>query len=167
MFDATESVERLSNLVGVMGPGPAATWLDLGEEDVLLMSKGDLTMSEEIAARVERVCEKVSDFDPGGIEGMRVDATAPVMALDVDGDGVADVDMAIMAGTRGMSWASEMDKKRVNLRSNWALAVATQFRIGLTYQEHVAALGLVTQIELALIAYFQESMPTAGMEWDN
>ena len=38
----------------------------------------------------------------------------------------------------------------------------TMFRLGMTHPERVAALGLVTQIELALIAAFRESVPDLG-----
>ena len=56
----------------------------------------------------------------------------------------------------------EQDKKRVSLRNARALAVMAMFRLGMSYEEHVAALGLVSQIELALIAYFRESVPEPG-----
>lgn len=37
----------------------------------------------------------------------------------------------------------------------------------MSYQEHVAAQGMVTQVELALIAYFHESVPDPGCERDS
>ncbi len=40
------------------------------------------------------------------------------------------------------------------------------FRLGMSYEEKVAALGLVSQIELALIAYFRESVPEPRQTWD-
>ena len=43
----------------------------------------------------------------------------------------------------------------------------TMFRLGMSYEEKVAALGLVSQIELALIAYFRESVPKPGQTWDS
>ena len=86
------------------------------------------------------------------------------MAMGLDGDGeLAGVGVV----SPGMGWAEEMERKRVSLRSARALALITQFRLGMSYQEHVAALGLVTQVELALISFFQESVPEPGVEWDS
>ena len=64
------------------------------------------------------------------------------------------------------SWGEEIERKRISLRSARALALISQFRLGVKYQERVAALGLVTQIELALISFFQESAPEPGVAWD-
>ena len=61
----------------------------------------------------------------------------------------------------------EQDKRRIALRNARALAVMTMFRLGMTYEEKVAALGLVSQIELALISYFKESVPEPGQSWDS
>ena len=52
------------------------------------------------------------------------------------------------------------------LRNARALAVMTMFRLGMSYEEKVAALGLVSQIELALIACLRESVPEPGQTWD-
>ena len=89
------------------------------------------------------------------------------MGVDLDGDGIADVSMAAMvSGRPGVGWKDEQDKRRVSLRNARALAVMTMFRLGMTYEEQVAALGLVSQIELALISYFRESVPEPGQSWD-
>ena len=87
--------------------------------------------------------------------------------VDLDGDGIADVSLAAMvSGRPGVGWKDEQDKRRVSLRNSRALAVMTMFRLGMTYEEQVAALGLVSQIELALISYFRESVPEPGQSWD-
>ena len=89
------------------------------------------------------------------------------LGVDLDGDGIADVSMAAMvSGRPGVGWKDEQDKRRVSLRNARALAVMTMFRLGMTYEEQVAALGLVSQIELALISYFRESVPEPGQSWD-
>ena len=89
------------------------------------------------------------------------------LGVDLDGDGVADVSLAQMvSGRPGVGWKDEQDKRRVSLRNSRALAVMTMFRLGMTYEEQVAALGLVSQIELALISYFRESVPEPGQSWD-
>ena len=89
------------------------------------------------------------------------------LGVDFDGDGIADVSLAQMvSGRPGVGWKDEQDKRRVSLRNARALAVMTMFRLGMTYEEQVAALGLVSQIELALISYFRESVPEPGQSWD-
>ena len=95
------------------------------------------------------------------------DLRESVLAVDMDGDGVADIAFpGVGVVSTGESWDDRMDRKRVSLWTSRSLAMMTQFRIGMKYQEHVAALGLVTQIELALIALFRESVPESGMVWD-
>ena len=95
------------------------------------------------------------------------------LGVDLDGDGVADVSLAQMvSGRPGVGWKDEQDKRRVSLRNSRALAVMTMFRLGMTYEEQVAALGLVShacpqlrcRIELALISYFRESVPEPGQD---
>ena len=89
------------------------------------------------------------------------------LGVDLDGDGLADVSLsAMVSGRPGVGWKDEQDKRRVSLRNSRALAVMTMFRLGMTYEEQVAALGLVSQIELALISYFRESVPEPGQSWD-
>ena len=89
------------------------------------------------------------------------------LGVDLDGDGIADVSLsAMVSGRPGVGWKDEQDKRRVSLRNSRALAVMTMFRLGMTYEEQVAALGLVSQIELALISYFKESVPEPGQSWD-
>ena len=89
-----------------------------------------------------------------------------VVAFDLDGDGKPDVELPEMGlAARDVGWIENMEQKRKSLRANWLLAMMTQFRLNMTYQEHVAALGLVTQIELALIGFFRESMPDPGENW--
>ena len=89
------------------------------------------------------------------------------LGVDLDGDGLADVSLsAMVSGRPGVGWKDEQDKRRVSLRNSRALAVMTMFRLGMTYEEQVAALGLVSQIELALISYFKESVPEPGQSWD-
>ena len=90
--------------------------------------------------------------------------------LDLDVDVKAEMETGLMrAADSPVSprWSEQVERRRLSLRGARALAVMTQFRIGITHQDRVAALGLVTQIELALIAYYRESVPDPGVEWDN
>ena len=73
---------------------------------------------------------------------------------------------AALVPVGGTSLTPALERKRQSLRNARALAVMTQFRLGMTYQEQLAALGLVTQIELALIHTFREAVPDPTKHWD-
>ena len=90
------------------------------------------------------------------------------MALDLDGDGVADVSLVGLGGTSrpGTTWRDEEDQRRYAFRNARALAVMTMFRIGMTRQEYVEAIGTVARYELALIAHFREAVPDHTERWD-
>ena len=88
--------------------------------------------------------------------------------LDLDGDGVADVSLVGLGGASrpGLTWRQEEEHRRDALRNGRALAVMTMFRIGLTHQEYVAAIGTVARFELALIGHFREAVPDPSERWD-
>ena len=66
----------------------------------------------------------------------------------------------ILAATVWGGWRSR--RAEAASRNARTLAVMTMFRLGMTHPERVAALWLVTQVELALIAAFRESVPDLG-----
>ena len=68
--------------------------------------------------------------------------------------------------SRSRSWAENLEERRVALRRMHRLALMTQHRLGMKYQGQVAMLGLVAKIELALISFFDDTLPDPGMEWD-
>ena len=90
------------------------------------------------------------------------------MAVDLDGDGVADLSLVGLGGASrsGVTWREEEEHRRDALRNGRALAVMTMFRIGLTHQEYVAAIGTVARFELALIGHFREAVPDPSERWD-
>ena len=45
-------------------------------------------------------------------------------------------------------------------------AIATQFRLDLPVEDHLAAMAVVQQIELCLIMQFKDTVPEPGLEWD-
>ena len=95
----------------------------------------------------------------GMLEGM--------VGVDVDGDGEMDVVFPVVgAVSTGEGWDEWMERKRVSLWTSRSLALMTQFRMGMRHDEQVAALELVTRIELALISAFKESVPEPGMRWN-
>ena len=93
----------------------------------------------------------------------------PVVGVDIDQDGKPDVPLygIDLSSRSGMSWMEQQDRRRTSLRNAHTMATMTQYRIGMTRIETVTALGLVTQIELALITCFRESLPEPGQNWDS
>ena len=91
----------------------------------------------------------------------------PVVGVDLTGDGRADLPLVGVGLVRpGVSWTEEIEQKRMALRSARALALMSQFPVGRSYQRHVASVGLVTQIELALISFYHEAVPDPSVVWD-
>ena len=68
--------------------------------------------------------------------------------------------------TRSRTWSENLEERRLALRRMHRLAQMTQHRLGMRYQGQVAMLGLVAKIELALISFFDDTLPDSGMEWD-
>ena len=91
-----------------------------------------------------------------------------VLGVDIDQDGKPDVPLygIDLSSRPGMAWVEQQDRRRMSLRNAHMMATMTQYRTGMTRMEPVTALGLVTQIELALITYFRESLPEPGQNWD-
>ena len=104
---------------------------------------------------------------PGG--GPAGSGANQVLGVDLDQDGKPDVAVygIDLSSRPGMAWMEQQDRRRTSLRNAHVMATMTQFRIGMTRMETVTALGLVTQIELALITYFRESLPEPGQNWDS
>ena len=92
---------------------------------------------------------------------------AQVVGVDIDQDGKPDAYGIDLSSRPGMAWMEQQERRRMSLRNAHALAIMTQYRIGMTHLETVTSLGLVTQIELALITYFRESLPEPGQNWDS
>ena len=92
-----------------------------------------------------------------------------VLGMDIDQDGKPDVPLygIDLSSRPGMAWVEQQDRRRACLRNAHVMATMTRYRIGMTRMETVTALGLVTQIELALITYFRESLPEPGQNWDS
>ena len=90
-----------------------------------------------------------------------------VYAVDTDGDGVPDFEVpGVKRVVKGEKWSEMMERRRRSLWSARSLALMTQFRLGMTEEEQVAAVGFLTQVELVLIMGFDESVPDPGVSWD-
>ena len=55
---------------------------------------------------------------------------------------------------------------RDGMRRSLAFAQMSRFRVDLSHDEFVAAIGMVTRLELGLISWFGESVPDPNENWD-
>ena len=149
-----------------------------GRLDLLLEQLGIDVVSETLEVEIEalsRLQSGVAPLEGGVLErmnalgksmGMTVDWWQEESPLsDVVGVELKEPEVALeeelpAAGvsSRSRSWAENLEERR--------LAQMTQHRLGMRYQGQVAMLGLVAKIELALISFFDDTLPDPGMEWD-
>ena len=154
--------------------------------DLLLEQLGIDVVSETLEVEIEalsRLQSGVAPLEGGVLErmnalgksmGMTVDWWQEEIPLsDVVGVELKEPEVALeeelpAAGvsSRSRSWAENLEERRLALRRMHRLAQMTQHRLGMRYQGQVAMLGLVAKIELALISFFDDTLPDPGMEWD-
>ena len=157
-----------------------------GRLDLLLEQLGIDVVSETLEVEIEalsRLQSGVAPLEGGVLErmnalgksmGMTVDWWEEEIPLsDVVGVELKEPEVALeedlpAAGvsSRSRSWAENLEERRLALRRMHRLAQMTQHRLGMRYQGQVAMLGLVAKIELALISFFDDTLPDPGMEWD-
>ena len=157
-----------------------------GRLDLLLEQLGADVVSETLEVELEALGGFQSGAAPleGGVlerlnalglqMGMTVtwwDEELPlsdVGGVDLEEAPVALEDELPAAGvsTRSRTWSENLEERRLALRRMHRLAQMTQHRLGMGYQGQVAMLGLVAKIELALISFFDDTLPDSGMEWD-
>ena len=108
-----------------------------------------------------------------GVESPGADLSGVDLSVGVGGGlpgGVGELLEEVMpeagVSSRSRSWAENLEERRLSLRRMHRLAMMTQHRLGMRYQGQVAMLGLVAKIELALISYFEDTLPDPGVEWD-
>ena len=111
-------------------------------------------LGESMGMTVDWWDEELPLSDAGG-----VDLEEPPVALE-------DELPAAGVSTRSRTWSENLEERRLALRRMHRLAQMTQHRLGMRYQGQVAMLGLVAKIELALISFFDDTLPDSGMEWD-
>ena len=171
---------RLQSVLGMLGSVVMSERLGVDEEMLYKLLGGEEDMSDEIAGRLAALMtgvesavkrlpfdEKVRESLERNVTEDYVQALEPV-GIDVDGDGKADFTVPNLGIVQGgkPTFGDETERRRQNLRSARVTALMTQFRDDMEYEELVAALGMVAQIELALIMAFRESLPEPGQEWD-
>ena len=89
-----------------------------------------------------------------------------VVGLDLDGDGKVDLPLprAAVVPRKG-TWTEDIEDRRQALWTAWSIAQMTQGRL-LKHKEMVAALSWVAEIELALISFYEDSVPDPDVPWD-
>ena len=89
-----------------------------------------------------------------------------VVGLDLDGDGKVDLPLprAAVVPRKG-TWTEDIEDRRQALWTAWSIAQMTQGRL-LKHKEMVAALSWVAEIELALISFYEDSVPDPRVSWD-
>ena len=171
--------EELLELLGADDPELDYDW-DFDAEGMPTTDAGMARLERELGLGGPREADTVPD--PSSVDAV---ATAPgavgapeapvgsvpaqVVDVDIDQDGKPDVPLygIDLSSRSGMSWMEQQERRRMSLRNAHAMATMTQYRIGMTHLETVTSLGLVTQIELALITCFRESLPEPGRNWDS
>ena len=189
--------ERVTNLLllfQLLEALPSEAPDEIDEALFWLLEEDDLGFDEEalpdgvVDAGPGRIVDEEEIGGPGGPRETSVDVVtkdpqgavgeteapvgsvpAPVVGVDIDQDGKPDVPLygIDLSSRSGMSWMEQQDRRRMCLWNAHTMATMTQYRIGMTRIETVTALGLVTQIELALITCFRESLPEPDQNWDS
>ena len=102
------------------------------------------------------------------IDPVQGDVPPAVHGLDLDGDGHPDVELPAVprVARPGASWTDIQRRKRWSMWNSLAMAKMVRFQVNMPLRDQLAALALEVKIELALITYFNESIPDPGENWD-
>ena len=122
MVEASERQVRagqdLGTLVRQIGDYAVAEGLDVTLDTLESWKNAQVEMDEETLGNLERMCQvlgnAVGPLDPLG------QRTRGVVAVDLDQDGVADVELSgVGMLTPSVSWTEEQEQKRISLRSGY------------------------------------------------
>lgn len=186
MADSGADAARVKGLIENLGLAAVAEQLGLTGEEVSGVVEGRYGLDERLSGKVRELCEvlggvfgvdaaEVASSTGGGDDLEAYDVAeqdggdwgdGERFGVDLDGDGVADVRVAPVPARPGITWVEEQQRQRDSLRRSLAYAQMMQFRLNMTRAEYVSAMGMVTQIELALITHFHESVPDPKENWD-
>ena len=170
MLDAEEregsSRGRLDILLEQLGPNVVSETLEVELGALGRFQSGEAALEGGVLERMNALGvqmgmtvtwwdEELPLSDVGG-----VDLEESTVALEEDELPAAGV------SSRSRTWSENLEERRLALRRMHRLAEMTQHRLGMRYQGQVAMLGLVARIELALISFFDDTLPDSGMEWD-
>ena len=166
MVEVGDVQQQFRFLVGRLGVDLAALNFEIDEALIVAYRDGTLPIGPVLSNDIREMYERMSRLAPVGDDEDDLAADI-VLGVDLDGDGKVDIELSdIGLVSRDVSWNANMELRRQSLHANHTLAMMTQFRLGIPYQQKIAAMGMVTQIELALISFFKESIPDANEPWD-
>ena len=172
-----DDLNKLRALVHVHSIAGAAECLRVDEALVAHAVDRTLPMDRDLREAVGREYERARQA------GLELELSSLVDGDD--GDGAIDLtieeaheeaDRAELAAAAALPQpvtpgVPPLDRQREQVRlSMWrarSLAISTQFNLDSQYAEHLAALAVIAEIELCLIMYFMDSVPTPGESWDS
>ena len=166
-------MDRLRDVERMFGGAQTAEGLGVTAGVLASMLAGEVEMDDGVIGKLEVMCGSV-ELATGfvGVDAFPGDtgeSEEAVVEVDVDDEDEVEAVVAGIGGVgllaRNENWSEELERKRSSLWSARHLAEMTQFRLGLPYQQHVAALGLMAQVELVLIMMFRDTVPDVGASW--
>ncbi len=164
MEDAGERLRVLVEMQSVEGIGEH---LGISSEEVAEMVAGG-EIGELLAERIDdlwgvmgEVAELADGYD---LEGEDEDDDDE-WGYEVAGEELAGGGDELVLSRTG-TVAGEVEQRKGSLWNARAVIMMSQFRGGLRYEEQVQAFILVTEVELALISYYRESVPDPDARWD-
>lgn len=164
-------VDRLSAVCNSVSD--VVDW-SVGERAAVFVSGGDLEDVEEAGAAGFPVeygeAPGYEGGDPVDLDGPGVRVTEglchnPVVgAVSELSEFVRESGVSVLSP--GATAAEQFERRLENLWAARDLAIMTQFAIGVEDGDILYALGLVNEIELALIMMFRQEVPRGGRRWD-
>ena len=131
--------------------------------DFLKVLSGEVDLEAEqmefLRAWKERVVGNDDDGGPHDVVAECDDEEPPDELVGLDGDGKDDVYVSVVQARPGATWTDEQRMLRDGMRRSLAFAQMSRFRVDLSHDEFVAAIGIVTRLELGLISWFGGAGP--------
>ena len=170
-----DDIRLLAGMCEYHGTGLVAEHLGISEGLVQEAASGLVDFDDMGMAKLKSLGRKMfgdNDFDyldsPSDVVAESVEDEEPPDKIGVYGDG-DDEDgllVSVIQARPGATWTDEQRQLRDGMRRSLAFAQMSRFRVDMTHQEYVSALGVVTRIELGLISWFGESVPDPHENWD-
>ena len=165
-----------NRLLGQLGAVVMAEGMGVEVDELARIQSGAVPLEGGVRDRFDALAESMGTAvgwwgaSGGEVLGVELELELPGVELPEGGGGGVELVEDELPGagvsSRSRSWAENMEDRRLSLRRMHRLAMMTQHRLGMRYQGQVAMLGLVAKIELALISFFEDTLPDSGMEWD-
>ena len=165
-----------NRLLGQLGAVVMAEGMGVEVDELARIQSGAVPLEGGVRDRFDALAESMGTavgwWGASGGEVLGVELELELPGVELPEGGGAGVELVedelpgAGVSSRSRSWAENMEDRRLSLRRMHRLAMMTQHRLGMRYQGQVAMLGLVAKIELALISFFEDTLPDPGMEWD-